>query len=190
MTMTHKGMKVTAVLLLVGTYLVLNRLASLPKAPDVILTAVQSRLRFPVDIVLPDLQGRIIRLADLRGQVVLINFWATWCPPCRTEMPSMNALYQQYRDRGFEILAISSDVQGRDVVAPFVAAYELTFPVLLDPQDIVGSRLFVQGLPMTYLLDRNGRIAVGQMGAKNWNSATARELLEQLLGEDVEGTTS
>jgi thiol-disulfide isomerase/thioredoxin len=84
-------------------------------------------------MALPNLQGKTVRLTDLREKVVLINFWATWCDPCRAEMPSMHALYQDYRDKGFEILAISIDVQGKDVVAPFVDAYGLTFPILLDP---------------------------------------------------------
>lgn len=189
MTTTHKGVKVMAVLLLVGAYLFLNRMASLPKAPASVPVAVQARRRFPVDLVLPGLQGNTVRLADLRGQVVLINFWATWCAPCRTEMPSMNALYRDYRDRGFEILAISIDTQGTDVVAPFVAEYGLAFPVLLAPPDDVGSRQLAQGIPITYLLDRHGRIAGREMGAKNWNSPTMRRLLEGLLAEEMEGST-
>jgi cytochrome c biogenesis protein CcmG/thiol:disulfide interchange protein DsbE len=115
----------------------------------------------------------------------LVNFWATWCYPCRTEMPSMQALYQDYHDRGFAILAISSDGQGAEVVAPFVEAYGITFPVLLDPQNVVGTRLHVQGIPMSYVLDTHGRIAGKAMGAKNWNSTKMRGLVEKLLAEEV-----
>jgi peroxiredoxin len=185
MTMTHKGLKVTAVLLLVGAYLVLQRLASLPKSPTIAPETAPARKLFPIDFTLPNLQGQTVRLSDLRGQVILLNFWATWCSPCRLEMPSMQALYQDYRDRGFAILAVSSDGQGAEVVAPFVEAYGLTFPVLLDPQNVVGMRLRVQGIPTSYLLDKQGRIAGQEMGAKNWHSAKMRRLIETLLAEEV-----
>jgi peroxiredoxin len=185
MRIGRKGLRVTAVVLLIGGYLVLQRLASLPKAPIIAPEPARARAPFPVDFALPDLQGQTVRLSDQRGKVVLINFWATWCYPCRSEMPSMNALYQDYRDKGFEILAISSDVQGKDVVAPFVEEYRLTFPVLLDPRDIVGTRLGVQGIPTSYLLDKNGRIAGKEIGAKNWNSPVMRRRLAQLLAEEV-----
>jgi peroxiredoxin len=99
----------------------------------------------------------------------------------------MHALYQDYRSRGFEILAIASDVRGTDVVAPFAQEYGLTFPVLVDAQNVVGTRLLVQGIPTSYLLDRQGRIAGLEMGAKNWNSPKFRQLLDGLLAE--EGTT-
>jgi peroxiredoxin len=181
--------KVTAVLLLVGAYLVLQWFASLPKAPAIEPEPAQAREPFPVDFTLPDLQGNAVRLSDLLGKVVLLNFWATWCYPCRIEMPSMQALYQDFRDQGFTILAISSDVQGEDIVAPFVAEYGLTFPVLLDPDNVVGTRLRVQGIPMSYLLDRHGRIAGTEIGAKNWHSAAMRRLLESLLAEAIEENT-
>ncbi|MFQ5913772.1 MAG: peroxiredoxin family protein [Nitrospinota bacterium] len=136
-----------------------------------------------MEFTLPDLEGKSLRLSDLRGQVVLINFWATWCPPCRAEMPSMNDLYKGYRDKGFEILAISSDVEGKRVVAPFVEKYGLTFPVLLDPKNDVGSRLQMRGIPSTFLLDKEGRIAGLEIGARNWNRSSLRQLLDGLLAE-------
>lgn len=185
--MPRKGLHVAAVLLLVGAYLLLQHIASLPQAPTGTPEATQTRKPFPVDFALPDLQERTIRLSDLRGQVVLVNFWATWCYPCRTEMPSMHALYQDYRPKGFEILAIASDVRGKDIVAPFIEEYRFTFPVLVDAQNVVGTRLLVQGIPTSYLLDKQGRIAGLEMGAKNWNSAKFRRLLDDLLAEG--GTT-
>jgi peroxiredoxin len=188
MAMAHKGIKVAGVLVVVGIYLVLQRQASLPKAPAIEPEAAHLRDRFPVDFIMPDLEGTSVRLSDLRGQVVLLNFWATWCYPCRTEMPSMQALYQDYRERGLEILAIASDGQGMDVVAPFVDAHGLTFPVLLDPQNVVGARLFVQAIPMSYLLDKDGRIAGREPGAKNWNSRKMRRLLDRLLDEETPTT--
>jgi cytochrome c biogenesis protein CcmG/thiol:disulfide interchange protein DsbE len=189
MTIPRPSLKVTTVLLLVGAYLGLQWIASLPKAPAIVPEPAPDREPFPLDFKLPDLQGNTVRLSDLRGKVVLLNFWATWCVPCRTEMPSMQALYEDYRDQGFTILAISSDVQGEEVVAPFVAEYGLTFPVLLDLENVVGTRLRVQGIPMGYLLDKHGRIAGTEIGAKNWHSATMQRLLDRLLAEEMEENT-
>ena len=190
MTMRHTGRKLAAAFLLVGAFGVLQYLASLPKAPGIAPEATQARDLFPLDFALPDLQGNTVRLSDLRGKVVLINVWATWCYPCRVEMPSMHALYQDYREKGFEILAISIDVQGKDVVAPFVAEYGLSFPVLLDPDNVVSTRLQGRGIPASYLLDKQGRIAGVEIGAKDWNSGKMRRLLDQLLAEDGSDTAS
>ena len=186
--MRRKGLTLTAVLLVAGAYLLLQRLTSQPQAPAITLTAAQARQPFPVDVALPDLQGHTMRLAYRRGQVVLINFWATWCYPCRVEMPSMQALYQDYGEKGFEILAISIDVQGKVVVVPFVEDYGLTFPILLDPENAVSTMLQVRGIPTSYLLDKWGRVAGVAIGARDWNSNTMRRLLDQLLAEPGNGT--
>lgn len=180
---SHQGLKIAAVVLLIGAYVILRHLASQPKTPTIAPDAPQVRKLFPADFTLPDVHGNTVRLADFQGRVVLVNFWATWCSPCRTEMPSMEALYRDYQHKGFTILAISSDVQGADAVGPFVQAYQLTFPVLLDPQNVVGTRLHVRGIPMSYLLDKQGRIAGMEMGAKNWQSPQIRQLLDRLLAE-------
>src|SRR5213596_1822984 len=87
------------------------------------------------DFTLPDLQGRSVQLAALRGKVVFVNVWATWCPPCVEEMPTIQRLYERLHHRGLEILAISIDALGAQVVAPFMQKYQLTFPALLDSQD-------------------------------------------------------
>lgn len=184
MVLSPKGLKIAALIVLIAAYFILQFFASQPKAPDIAPEAPQTRKPFPVEFSLPDVHGQTIRLADLRGQVVLVNFWATWCYPCRAEMPSMEALYQDYRSKGFTIVAISSDMQGHDVVAPFVREYKLTFPVLLDPQNVVGTRLQVRGIPMSYLLDKQGRLAGMELGAKNWNSPKMRQLIDQLLDEN------
>jgi peroxiredoxin len=176
--------KLTVVLLLTIAYLGLQRLGYLLSAPAISPGEAQIREPFPIDFALPDLQDQTIRLSNLRGRVVLLNFWATWCPPCRAEMPSMHALYQDYREKGFGILAISSDAGGKGVVAPFIEERGFTFPVLLDPRNIVGSRLRVLGIPTSYLLDKQGRIAGVEVGARNWNRAKVRQLLDRLLAED------
>ena len=176
--------KLTTALLLLAIYLLLQRMGYLLSAPAISPGEARERPPFSVDFTLPDLDGKSVRLSDLRGRVVLINFWATWCPPCRAEMPSMNDLYKDYRDKGLEILAISTDVDGRRVVAPFVEKYGLTFPVLLDPKMDVGSGIQVRGIPSTYLLDKQGRVAGLEVGARDWNRSSLRRILDELLAEE------
>ena len=108
------------------------------------------------DFAVPDLAGQAVRLSAFRGQVVLLNIWTTWCPPCREEMPSMERLYQRLRDRGFALLAVSEDEGGAAVVEPFVRQLGLTFPVLVDPEQQVGSLVRGVGVPGV-LPDRSGR---------------------------------
>lgn len=177
--------KFTLVLLFLVAYLLLQRLGYLLSAPAILPGEVQTRQPFPIDFMLPDLRDQPIRLSDLHGRVVLLNFWATWCPPCRAEMPSMHALYQEYREQGFEILAISSDVEGKETVAPFVERLGLTFPMLLDPRNVVGTQLGVRGIPTSYVLDKQGRMVGLEIGARDWNKAAMRRLLERLLAEDA-----
>jgi peroxiredoxin len=97
------------------------------------------------DFAVPDLAGQAVRLSGLRGQVVLLNLWTTWCPPCREEMPSMQRLYERLKGRGFVLLAVSQDEAGKAAVEPFVRDLGLTFPVLIDPEHQVGDRFGVWG---------------------------------------------
>ena len=136
------------------------------------------------DFAVPSLAGPTVRLSDHHDKVILLNFWATWCPPCRAEMPSMEKLYQAYRDRGLVILAISSDRMGRSVVEPYVQERGLTFPVLLDPEGEVFAQYGVRGLPTSYLLDRQGRVFSADVGARDWSGKTARQVVERLLAEE------
>jgi len=154
------------------------------------LLAVGQRMRAPA-FALPALDGPTVGLEDSRGEVVLVNFWATWCPPCRAEMASMEELYRAYRDRGLTILAISTDAGGAQVVEPFVRARGLTFPILLDPPGAVANRYAVRGLPTSYLVDRDGTIVSREVGARDWAGASARRLVEKvLLGPAASATTA
>lgn len=130
-----------------------------------------------------DLKGRPVSLSELKGKVVVLNFWATWCAPCRVEMPGMEMAYQKYKARGFEILAISTDSQGMVVTKPFVEANDLTFPILHDSDYQVGAAYGVRTLPMSYVLDRDGVIRHRIFGARDWNSPEADKLIQQLLTE-------
>jgi peroxiredoxin len=110
------------------------------------------------DFALQTLSGEPISLADLRGEVVLVNFWATWCPPCRAEMPGFQRVYDAKRDRGFTIVGLSTDLGGRGPVDAFLAEHGITYPVAMANsrvvQDFGGSNM----LPTSYLIDRQGRI--------------------------------
>ncbi len=135
------------------------------------------------DFTLPDLTGKQLRVSDLEGEVVLLNFFATWCPPCRDEMPSLEDVYQTYRDRDFTVLGISRDEDGKKALDPFMKKFGLTFPVVLDPELQAFNLYFVRGIPVTYLLDRQGRIAGMHIGPADWNSPEAQGLIEELLAE-------
>lgn len=130
---------------------------------------------------LKNLDGKEVSLASHNGHVVFLNFWATWCTPCRTEMPSMEALYQDYKDQGLEILAISSDFEGEKVVRPFAEELGLTYPILLDSDFWVDDKYLVRSVPATILVGRDGVITHKLIGARDWNTPEARALIEKLL---------
>ena len=132
-----------------------------------------------------DMNGRPVALSDFRGKVVLLNFWATWCFPCRVEMPSMEAVYRSFREKGLEILAISVDEQGPTVTRPFQEEKGLTFPILHDRDYQVGLLYGARSLPMTYAIDRQGIIRQRVFGSRDWDSPQARQgILEMLEKSD------
>jgi peroxiredoxin len=132
------------------------------------------------DFTVPGLRGGPLRLADFRGRVLLLNFWATWCPPCREEMPSMERLYLRYRDRGFTVLALSID-RNLAAVPPFVEEFRLTFPIGLDSKMAVAELYRVRALPTTIVIDRAGQVVAGAAGARDWDSPAAHAVVEALL---------
>jgi peroxiredoxin len=112
--------------------------------------------RQSADFTLSDLQGKAWHLQDLRGQVVLVNFWATWCPPCRKEMPDLDALYGKFKDQGFVVLAISDEDAAK--VSPYLADHKVGYPVLLDPGRKVNNLFIVEGIPKSFVYDRRGKM--------------------------------
>jgi peroxiredoxin len=130
---------------------------------------------------LPDLNGHLVALSDLRGKVVMLNFWATWCGPCRVEMPTMEQLYHTFVRKDFEILAVSIDVQGVAITKPFQQEYHLTFPILHDTDDRVGLMYGARSIPMSFLVDRQGVVRHRIFGARDWGTSEAQQLVQMLI---------
>jgi cytochrome c biogenesis protein CcmG/thiol:disulfide interchange protein DsbE len=130
---------------------------------------------------LPTLQGGKIKLSDYRGKVLFINFWATWCATCKVEMPSMEKLYQRFREYDFEMLTISVD-KDLSLISPFIKEYNLSFPVLLDPDSKVAKRDYkTTGVPETFVVDKNGIIVHKAIGPRDWANDETMEAFAQLI---------
>ncbi|HSK88242.1 MAG TPA: TlpA disulfide reductase family protein [Anaerolineales bacterium] len=151
------------ILIAASVYLILR-----DQAPQTELTTIPAKVRFPApELTLTDTQGVSRSLADYQGQVVLVNLWATWCPPCKEEMPTLQAYYDKYRDAGFVIIAINDGDPKADVLQ-FVKDYELTFPVWLDPTYIATEQAFnTLNLPTSFVIDRSGTIQLTWVGGIN-----------------------
>jgi peroxiredoxin len=130
------------------------------------------------DFTLQTLDGQAVNLRDYRGHVVLLNTWATWCLPCRAEMPELEAYYQQHQEDGFVVLAVNTQ-ESPDTVAAFLGEHDFTFPVLLDPDGEVMREYGVLGLPTSFFIDRDGvmrGVWIGQL-----SPARLKELVDPLL---------
>ena len=104
-----------------------------------------------------DLQRDSVSLAALRGRVVLLNVWATWCHPCRDEIPELRAVHARYRDRGLELVGVSVDVDGADEqIRQFMKEFDMTYPVWLDPEERVSTQFLIVGVPATFVIDKGG----------------------------------
>jgi peroxiredoxin len=132
---------------------------------------------------LRNLKGGETALSSLRGKVVLVNFWATWCGPCRAEMPSMEALYGSYDRADFAILAISIDTVSEERVRAYVDSFGFSFPILLDPHLIVNELYQVRVVPMSLLIDRTGKIHEQILGARDWSDPDIRLTIQKLIGK-------
>jgi len=138
--------------------------------------------KMAANFTLTSLDGKTVTLSKLRGKVVFLNIWATWCGPCREEMPSIEKLYEKLRGNpGFVILAVSQDSDGKAAVAPFMAKYGFKFPVLLDPSNKVGDAYDVSGIPETFIIDQQGRIVAHHLGPYDWANPDISEALVDLV---------
>ena len=128
------------------------------------------------------LNGNETHLADYSGQVILLNFWATWCMPCRQEMPAIELLWQQYREKGLVVVGVSNDDIGKQKrVLTFIKKMNLSFPILLDDESTVSNLYDVSGIPVSYLIGRDGILIAKIVGTREWDSQEAFSLVENLL---------
>jgi len=135
------------------------------------------------DFTLSNLNGKTVSLSDFRGQVVLLHFWATWCVPCRHEMPLLHALDRQHIP-GLHVLCINVDRNNKTAVQSFVNEVTPHFQTLLDPAGAVRNRYAVRGLPTTYLIDSDGKIIGRMIGERDWSSPDAQSMMRELVQGD------
>ena len=139
-----------------------------------------SRAKAAEDFTLPALNGGTFSLADQRGKIVLVNFWATWCPPCLEEMPAMERLWQKHKDAGFVLVAVSVDADPKKVV-PFVTEHKLTFPVAFDTKMSVAEKYGVRALPSSFILAKDGMLAALALGPRHWDNKASHRLVETMV---------
>lgn len=152
------------ILIVVSGYSILQEIPSAQSD----LSVVPAQVNYPSpDLTLTDIQGVTHSLSDFRGQVVLVNLWATWCPPCKAEMPTLQSYHNKYSDKGFTVIAINDGDPTADVIQ-FVQEYRLTFPIWLDPTYIATEDAFkTLNLPSSFVIDRDGTVRLSWVGEIN-----------------------
>jgi peroxiredoxin len=138
----------------------------------------------PADIRLKDIEGRQVNLSDFRGKIVFLNFWTTWCPACRIEMPSMEKLHQKFKYKDFAMVTINLQ-ETASQVKEFFKVHKLTFTALLDSTGDVGTAFGIYQIPTTFILDKEGRIIAKAVGPREWDSKNAIALFEHLTDKYV-----
>jgi peroxiredoxin len=141
-----------------------------------------SRAKLAEDFTLATPGGGTFRLSQHRGKVVMINFWATWCPPCLEEMPAMQRLYQRQKEAGFTLVAVSVDADPKKI-GPFVAGHKLTFAIGLDPKMDLANGYAVRALPSSFLVGRDGNLAALAIGPRHWDGDAAHAVVEGMARE-------
>jgi thiol-disulfide isomerase/thioredoxin len=138
----------------------------------------------PIDISLPDLNGMVVKFSDFKGKIVFLNFWATWCPPCRFEMPAMEKLHKKLKNKDFVMLAVDLQ-EPAAVVKKYFKKHKLTFMSLMDTDGEVSGLFGVRSIPTTFILDKEGRIIGGAVGAREWNGQESVALFEHLINQEA-----
>jgi cytochrome c biogenesis protein CcmG, thiol:disulfide interchange protein DsbE len=138
------------------------------------------------ELRLPTVDGRVVSLEDLRGKVVIVDFWASWCGPCRQAFPALNALFEDYRARGFEVLAVNLDEKRKDADA-FLADRPRSMTVLFDPAGKSAKAFGLQGMPSSFLIGRDGKVRQAHSGFNQQILDEYRDKVQQLLREPTGG---
>jgi len=137
------------------------------------------------NLSLKDLSQKSVKLSDIQGKVTLINFWATWCESCLVEMPSIQKLYDRYKDTGLQVIAVSLDEPSTvEEVIPLIKQLKLSFPVFIDPEQTVSELLSISAIPITLVVDSDRRIVMIENGEKNWFSASIQTTFESWLNRN------
>jgi len=180
----EKPINLTAAISVFLTITTLLVVGSLKQNSSFFQSANQAPVRVGLpapDFTFPGLDRKKISLSDYRGKVVFVNIWATWCPPCVEEMPSMQKLYQNLKGEHFEILAVSIDSKGAKVVAPFMKKYKLTFPALIDSMGTIKRIYKTTGVPESYIIDKDGILAKKVIGPLDWSQPDILRLFRDLI---------
>jgi len=143
----------------------------------------------PVDFSLMDINGQQFTLSDFKGKIVFLNFWTTWCPDCRIEMPYMEKLHRRLKGQDFAMIAVNLQEPALRV-KNFLKKYQLTFTILLDTKGKIGPRLGIRAIPATYILDKNGGIIGKAFGSRHWDDKKSIALFEHLINRDVQNTNT
>ncbi len=133
------------------------------------------------DFTTVNIQGEKVSLSQYRGQVVILNFWATWCPPCKEEMPSMEQLHQTFKDRGLVMLAVNVEENGQEVVSKFLEKTPYSFPILLDEDAKIQNTYGVFRFPETFIIDKNGVVIEKIIGGRDWMRGSTYKTIDFLL---------
>lgn len=133
------------------------------------------------DFTLENMQGKKVSLSDLKGKIVIVNFWATWCPPCIEEMPSMEKLYQKFKGEDFELLAVNAEDNGKELVEGFLKKNNFSFPILLDEDAKVQQLFNIFRLPETVIINRNGEIVTKVLGGRDWMDKEIVRVLDFMI---------
>ena len=135
------------------------------------------------DFSLLDLHGKKVGLKQFRGKIILLNFWATWCSPCKEEMPFLEFLHQQFKEKDFVVVTVSVDFEEAKLVREFVNKQRYIFPVLLDPKCEVLDLFEVKGIPTTFIIDKKGKMLGRAIGPRDWKCQEAISLISVLIGK-------
>jgi len=162
-------------LVLFLAFILLNLMFLLEPASAQPMPIIENRI-VAKNFILEDQDEKLVELSDFKGKVVIVNFWATWCPPCRKEMPSMQRAWEILEKEDIKMLAINVG-EDSDAIFAFTAIYPVEFPLLMDKDSSVYNEWKIRGLPSTYIIDPEGKIAYKVIGSREWD---APELLEQI----------
>ena len=184
---TSQPMSSSFITVLLSLVLYILPAIALAELPSPELSYQLNRLETPVqapDFSLDDMDGEQHSLRDYRGKVIMLNFWATWCPPCRREIPSMESIYQDMGDKGFVVLGVNQ-FETPDYVFAYMGQLSVfpTFPILFDSDSRISERYAVKGLPTTLLINRQGEVVYRAAGGRDFDHPEVRAIVEKLLAE-------